>query len=101
MAKAQRTVSVRLDQREYAFLERLAAAEHEDVSKAMRDLLGRGRLLLAVDRYREGKASLGKAAELADLAVGELIDVLQTYGVTANLTTDDYRASLDRLSHVW
>lgn len=52
------------------------------------------------------------AGELADRTLGgfcrsdtrsggELIDVLETYGVTADLTTDDDRTSLDRLTGIW
>ncbi len=43
-----------------------------------------------MERYREGKASLGLAAELADLTLGEMINVLAEYGVKSNLETEDY-----------
>jgi hypothetical protein len=35
------------------------------VSKAVRDMVTRGRILLAVERYKKEEASLGRAAELA------------------------------------
>lgn len=94
MAKTQKTVSIRVDAEDYAFLARLAAAEKQDLSKAMRDLLGKGRMLLAVERYRAGAASLGKAAELAGVSISEMIDLLAQYGVPANLEHEDYLQSL-------
>ena len=42
---------------------------------AIRDLVARGRVLLALESYRDGKASLSKAAEVAGLSVSEMMDV--------------------------
>lgn len=56
-----------MDEENYDFLKKLSNEEHGDVSKAVRELVNKGRLMLAVERYKEGKASLGLAAELADL----------------------------------
>jgi predicted DNA-binding protein len=50
MAKAQKTVSIRLEADDYNFLNSLAEAEREDLSTAVRDLIGRGRVLLALER---------------------------------------------------
>jgi predicted HTH domain antitoxin len=81
MAKAQKTVSIRLEVDDYNFLRNLAEADKEDLSTEIRDLVGRGRVLLALERYREGKASLSKAAEVAGLSIGEMLDVLAEHGV--------------------
>lgn len=56
MAKTQKTVSIRLEADDYKFLRSLAEADKEDLSTAVRDLVARGRVLLALERYREGKA---------------------------------------------
>jgi len=90
-----------MDDENYAFLTRWAAAEKEDLSKAVRDLVGRGRILLAVERYRAGKASLGKAAEIAGLSISETIDLLNYYGVPANLDIEDYLQSIENLKQAW
>ncbi len=97
MAKARKTLSIRVGADDYAFLSRLAAAEKQELSKAVRDLLGKGRVLLAVERYRAGTASLGKAAELAGVSISEMMEVLAQYGVPANLEQDDYLESLRKL----
>ena len=101
MAKAQKTVSIRLEVDDYNFLRNLAEADKEDLSTAIRDLVGRGRVLLALERYREGKASLSKAAEVAGLSVSEMLDVLAEQGVASDLGVEDYRASIETLRGVW
>ena len=101
MAKAQKTVSIRLEADDYNFLRSLAEADKEDLSTAVRDLVGRGRVLLALERYREGKASLSKAAEVAGLSVSEMMDVLAEHGIASDLRVEDYRESLQTLREVW
>jgi predicted HTH domain antitoxin len=101
MTKPAKTLSVRVDAEDYAFLVRFAAAQKEDISKTARDLLARGRVLLAVERYRSGKASLEKAAEIAGLSITETMDALTELGVEANLEREDYLASLSNLKGAW
>jgi predicted HTH domain antitoxin len=101
MKKRQKTLSVRVDAEDYNFLVRFASAEREDISKAARELLGRGRVLLAVERYRSGKASLERAAEIAGLSITETIDALAELGVEANLEKEDYLAGLTNLERAW
>jgi predicted HTH domain antitoxin len=94
MGKTQKTLSIRIDPEEFAFLNHLMLAEKTSLSEAVRRLLERGRVMLAVERYREGKVSLGRAAELAGLSISETIDVLAQFGVASNLEYDDYLRSL-------
>lgn len=101
MAKAQKTLSIRVDLDDYSFLNCLAEEERQDLSNAVRDLVGKGRVLLAVERYRAGRASMGKAAEIAGLPIGEMMDVLVRYGVQANLDPDDYLQGLGKLRETW
>lgn len=101
MAKAQKTVSIRLEADDYNFLRSLAEAGKEDLSTAVRDLVGRGRVLLALERYRDGKASLSKAAEVAGLSISEMMDVLGEHGIASDLRVEDYRKSLHTLREIW
>lgn len=101
MAKAQKTVSIRLEADDYNFLNSLAEAEKEDLSTAVRDLISRGRVLLALERYREGHASLSKAAELAGVSISAMMDLLAAHGIPSDLGIDDYREGLKALRRVW
>ncbi len=80
-----KTVSVRMDRENYEFLRRLSKDVKADLSHAVRELVYKGRIMLAVERYRDRRASLGKAAELAGIPVGRLIEILAEYGVESNL----------------
>jgi len=96
-----KTVSIRMDEENYAFLQRLAKEEREDLSKAVREVVYKGRVMLAIEKYKKGQASLGKAAELAGLSVGQMITLLAEYGVPSNLETEDYLQGLEHLRKVW
>ncbi len=96
-----RTMSVRMDEENYEFLNKLSREERGDMSKAVRQLIDKGRIMLAVERYKEGNASLGLAAELADLTLGEMINTLAEYGVRSNLETENYLKGLENLRKAW
>ena len=96
-----KTMSIRMDRENYEFLTELSKRGRGDLSKAVRELVHRGRLMLAVEKYRNGEASLGKAAELAGIPVGEMIGILAEYGVKANLDQEDYRQGLENLRRAW
>ena len=89
-----RTMSIRMDQENYKFLTGLTREESSDLSKAVRDLVTRGRVLLAVEKYKKGEASLGRAAEVAGLPVGQMMTILKEFGVRSRIEQEDYRQSL-------
>jgi len=64
-------------------------------------MVSRGRILLAVERYKKGEASLGKAAELAGLPLGQLMTILTEFGVESRLEREDYLQGLKNLREVW
>jgi predicted HTH domain antitoxin len=96
-----RTMSIRMDEENYEFLRRLSRDEKADLSTAVRELVYKGRIMMAVERYRQRKASLGRAAELAGVPLGEMIEILANYGVENNLEVEDYRQGLKHLRKVW
>jgi predicted HTH domain antitoxin len=96
-----KTMSIRMDRDNYEFLHAITKEERSDLSKAVRDLVTRGRILLAVERYKKGEASLGRAAELAGLPLGQMITILTEFGVESRLEKDDYLQGLRNLHKVW
>jgi predicted HTH domain antitoxin len=90
-----------MDRDNYEFLAEISKEERSDLSKAVRDLVRRGRILLAVERYKKGEASLGKAAELAGLPVGQMMTVLTEFGVESRIEDAEYLQSLHHLAKVW
>jgi predicted HTH domain antitoxin len=96
-----KTMSIRMDRENYEFLRAISRGERGDLSKAVRDLVTRGRILLAVEKYRKGEASLGKAAEVAGLPVGQMMTLLEEFGVRSRIDLEDYRQSLANLTRIW
>ena len=96
-----KTMSIRMDRDNYEFLTEISKKERSDLSKAVRDLVSRGRILLAVERYKKEEASLGRAAELAGLPVGQLMTILAEFGVESRIEDEDYLQGLQSLAKVW
>jgi predicted HTH domain antitoxin len=96
-----KTMSIRMDQENYEFLTQMSKQERSDLSKAVRDLVTRGRVLLAVERYKKGDASLGKAAQVAGLPVGQMMTLLAEFGVESRVEKDDYLEGLKNLANAW
>ena len=48
-------------------------------------MVTRGRVLFAVERYKKGEASLGRAAELAGVPLGQMMTILTEFGVESRL----------------
>jgi len=96
-----KTMSIRMDRENFEFLNELTKEQRSDLSKSVRDMVTRGRILLAVERYKKGEASLGKAAELAGVPVGKMMTILTEYGVESRVEQEDYLQGLQGLSKVW
>jgi predicted HTH domain antitoxin len=94
-------MSIRMDRENYEFLTGMTREQRSDLSKSVRDLVTRGRLLLAVEKYKKGEVSLGRAAEVAGVPVGQMMTLLGEFGVRSRIEQEDYRQSLAHLAKVW
>ena len=96
-----KTMSVRMDRENYEFLHEMAKEEGSDLSKAVRDTVTRGRILLAVEKYKKGEASLGRAAELAGVPLGQMMTILTEFGVESRVEKEDYLQGLKNVQRAW
>jgi predicted HTH domain antitoxin len=96
-----KTMSIRMDEQNFEFLSELTKEERSDLSKTVRDLVTRGRILLAVEKYRDGEASLGKAAELAGMRIGQMMKILADFRVESRIEQDDYLQGIENLKKAW
>jgi hypothetical protein len=71
-----------------------ARLENVDESTAIRQLLALGVKGYAVKLYREGKVSLAEAANLANISLREMIDVLLDHGVKGNIRADQQEKAI-------
>jgi predicted HTH domain antitoxin len=96
-----KTMSIRMDRETFEFLNELTKEQRSDLSKAVRDMVTRGRVLLAVERYKKGEASLGRAAELAGVPVGQMMTILTEFRVESRIEDEDYLQGLAALRKAW
>jgi predicted HTH domain antitoxin len=96
-----KTMSIRMDRETFEFLKELTKEQRSDLSKAVRDMVTRGRVLLAVERYKKGEASLGRAAELAGVPVGQMMTILTEFRVESRIEDEDYLQGLAALRKAW
>jgi predicted HTH domain antitoxin len=92
-----KTMSIRMDRENYEFLREFTKEKRSDLSKTVRELVTRGRVLLAIEKYRSGEASLGRAAELAGLPLGQMMTILADFGVENRIEKEDYLQGLQNL----
>ena len=96
-----KTLSIRMDEDDYRSLVSLAREGKEDVSKTVRELVGLGRTMLAIEKYKDGDASLEKSARIAGVSISKMLDIMKEHGVAANLEEEDYLKSLKTVRKVW
>jgi len=98
---AGKTLSIRINDDYFKFLSSLAKEERADVSKKVRELVGLGRVMLAIEKYKNSGASLEKASKIAGVSISKMLDIFSEYGVRANLEYEDYLKGLKTLRKVW
>lgn len=98
---ATKTLSIRINDDDFKFLSAHAKAERGDMSTAVRELVDLGRIMLAVEKYKDKEASLERAARLAGVSLSKMMDLLAEYGVEANLEYEDYLKGLKTIRNVW
>ena len=90
MTSMPTVLSIRLPQRDLVTIKEIAKSENKDNSTTIRELVQKGLLYLALSRYKQGRISLGKAAELAHISVSEMSDLLTELGIESRIDVGDY-----------
>ena len=96
-----KTLSIRINDDYFKFLSSLAKEERADLSKKVRELVDLGRVMLAIEKYKNSEASLEKASKIAGVSISKMLDIFSEYGVRANLEYEDYLKGLKTLRKVW
>ena len=69
--------------------------EDVDESTAIRQLMRLGVMWYAVNLYKIGKITLSEAAELSNVSLRKMLDILEEHGVTGNVTMRQQVRALD------
>ncbi|MFB6283598.1 MAG: UPF0175 family protein [Halobacteria archaeon] len=95
-------VTTRVPEDIYDEIERIREEERTDRSTAVKKLLERGieswKLSTAVEKYRLGEISLGKAAEIADVGIWEFMEILRDRGIEPSYSEDDLEQDIELVS---
>lgn len=87
--------TIRLSKELERAITRSARLQKIDQLTAIRQLLAIGVEVLAVKLYREGNVTLNEAAELANVNLREIIDLLSSGGVRGNIQLDEQKKPID------
>ena len=89
----------RVPKKQVEQLNKISREEGIDRSTALRKVLGIGlreyRKEMAVDSYRKGKISIGKAAEEAGVSVFEMYDILEAEKIPVQIDVKILKEALD------
>ncbi len=96
-----KVMSLRLTEHEKEILKKLADEEGKDLSTTARELIEYGRKYRMLQLYKDGKISLGKAAQVLDMPLTDFIDLLNEFGIRANIDYEDYLQGIKNLEEVW
>ena len=88
-------MSVRLSHEENSHILKWARQQKKDKSQAVRELLEFGWKFALLERYHQGKASLGFLAKEMGCSVSEAMDFVSSHGAPAQLDLEDYRQGLE------
>lgn len=87
--------------REYVMkeIDRLAKLEKIDKSLLLREALEKGlaqvKLEIAMRLFAEGKLSIGEAAEIGGISVGEMMEKLVKRGIHVEMNLEDIKEGLE------
>jgi len=98
---AGKTLNIRINKDDYAFLSSLAKEERSDVSKKVRELVDLGRVMLAIEKYKKSEASIEKASKITWVSISRMMDILAEYGVQSKIEYEDYLKGFKSLKEVW
>ncbi len=100
MKKVQSVMTVRLPEEDIKIVEAISKEEKMDKSTIVRELVELGKVYFAILRYKDGKISIGKAAEISGLPLSEMIDIFAKLGIESKLELDDYLEGFKNLKYV-
>ena|GEM_PF-550226 len=93
------SISARIPDDEEEALAEVAELLGEDTSATIRKALSEGlhdlRVRVAVERYQSGDVSVNEAARIADVSLGEWLEIAREHNLTTQLSPDDLESDAD------
>ncbi|NIQ07141.1 MAG: ribbon-helix-helix protein, CopG family [Candidatus Korarchaeota archaeon] len=102
---SKKSVSLRLKEATLDYLTQKAEAENLSLSDVIRRLLAKAididKEEKAIEMYREGKVSLGRASEIADVSIWEMEELLKERGISLQLSAESLKEGLKNIRETW
>ena len=96
-------VSARLPKERVKLIEEIAREEKVDKStildRALEHYTREWKLNKAIESYREGSVTLSRAAEIAEISVWEMINILAERKIPHQYDVEDFEEDLKALGH--
>ena len=83
-------MSIRLSEQEMKRLQTLADEEDKEKSSVARELLMDGLKYKMLLGYKEGRVSLAKLSKTLGMSLGEVVDLLSSFGLQSPISYDEY-----------
>lgn len=97
-------INIRLDEELLANVDEISSWDESERSETIRRLLRKAinlrKLDYAVKLYQENKASIGKAAEIANISIWELQDYIQQLGIQHKSDMNDLQEDIKTLEKI-
>ncbi len=94
-------MNLRLSEKEMKVLKKIADEEGKDLSTTARELVEYGRKYRAIQLYKDGKISLGKAADELEIPLTDFMDLLHDFNIPAKVSYEDHLKGLIEIEKVW
>jgi len=96
---SQKHVTARVPEDIYEDIERVREEEKTDRSTTVKKLLEEGikswKVSDAVGKYQKEEASIGRAAEIADVSVWKFTEILEDRGVELNYSEEELESDIE------
>ncbi|MFQ6075913.1 MAG: UPF0175 family protein [Candidatus Bathyarchaeia archaeon] len=100
---SKEVVSARLPRESARLIEEIAREERVDKStvvvRALEHYTKEWKLQRAIESYREGTVTLSRAAEIAEISIWEMIDIVSKRRILLQYDVDDLEEDLKALRH--
>ena len=94
-----KTIAVRINDKIEEIIKRNVEEwrrEKKDQSDIIREFIQKGSLLNAIELYRKGEISIGRASYLADVPITAFLDILSDLGIYSQIDMDDLLESYEK-----
>jgi predicted HTH domain antitoxin len=99
-----KSVTTRIDVGSLNYLDKVSKMFNVDKSTAFRLIIKKGieedKKEKALELYLKGKASIEKAANFADMFIGDFYEYMKEKGIESNLTLEDMKESIKNVGIV-